>query len=158
MTPRAAWPEQGAEDETSSVLVVGLRGALYGFPQAGPAILLPWLQRYRPATPLPAVPHWILGLLSVQGTVQVVIDLGQFLGHQPLAPTPTARLVFLEWQDHQIGLAVDEEVGMRRVTPVGPYTETDVLAGLALLQDLPVKIFNGAILIKRLEDVVKQRV
>ena len=157
MTPRATWPEEGAEDETRSALVVGLRGALYGFPQAGAAILLPWLQRYRTATPLPAVPDWVLGLVSVQGTVQVVIDLGLFLGHQPLAPTPTARLVFLEWQDHQVGLAVDEEVGVRRVTPVGPYNETEVLAGLALLRDQSVKILNGAILIKRLEDVVKLR-
>ena len=151
-----AAPPDGASTDTWSALVVGVRGVLYGFPQEGPAILLPWLQRYRRPSPLPAVPAWVAGLVSVRGTAQVVVDLGLFLGQQPFTPTPVARLVFVESGEHQVGFAVDAEVGVRNLSSNGPLTTGEVIAGEALLRNQPIKILNGDVLMTRLVEAMKK--
>jgi chemotaxis signal transduction protein len=135
-----------------SALVIGLRGDLYAFAQSGEAILLPWLQRYRQPSPLPAVPEWVAGLVAVRGTAQVVIDLGLFLNLGPCAPTHVARLVFLEWREHQLGLVVDEEVGVRYIMPLGTWNSDEVIAGEATLDGRRIRVINGEILIARLVD------
>jgi chemotaxis signal transduction protein len=133
-----------------SALVVGLRGELYAFPQAGAAILLPWLQRYRRPSPLPAVPSWISGLISVRGAALVVIDLGLFLDLGFFAPAPFARLVFLEHGEHQVGFVVDEEIGIRYIMPVGAWDAGELLAGEATVDGRRVRVLNGDVLIDRL--------
>jgi chemotaxis signal transduction protein len=133
-----------------SALVIGLRGDLYAFGQSGEAILLPWLQRYRRPCPLPAMPDWVAGLVSVRGTAQVIVDLGLYLDLGPCTPAPGARLIFLEWGEHQIGFVVDDEVGVRYVTPLGAWQTDELIAGEATLDGRRVRIINGEILIGRL--------
>jgi CheW-like domain len=142
-------------DQARSALIVGLRGDLYALCQAGNAVLLPWLQRYRPPSSLPAVPPWIAGLVNVRGTAQVIVDLGLCLGLGPCQPTPLARLIFVERGTHQVGFVVDEEIGMRYVMPIGDWTEGDVITGEAALDGRRARVINGDVLIARLVQEVE---
>ncbi|GAC1435201.1 MAG: hypothetical protein NVSMB65_09180 [Chloroflexota bacterium] len=156
MTTERSGTATATTSAARSALVIGLRGDLYALPQSGEAILLPWLQRYRHPSPLPAVPAWLAGLVSVRGTAQAVVDLGHFLDLGPFTPTPVARFVFLEWREHQVGFIVDEEIGIRYIMPVGSWSAEAIIAGEATLDGRRVRVVNGDALIARLAQGMEQ--
>ena len=96
-----------------AALVFTLRGDHYGVLQNSGAVLLPWIQRYSKPGPIPGVPPWLAGLLSVQGTVQAIVDLGAFLDLGPTMPTTGTRIVFIQRDEVCVGLLVDSAAGIR---------------------------------------------
>jgi len=98
---------QGQEHGRRAIFACTLRGQPYGLLHARDVTLLPWTQRYAAPGPVPGVPPWMLGLLSVQGTVQAIVDLGAFLGLGMATPDDDTRLVFLQRDDMYVGLLVD---------------------------------------------------
>jgi len=108
-------PNAGARGSHASSQETGRRAIFacrvreqpYGLLCAGDVTLLPWTQRYVAPGPIPGVPPWMLGLLSVQGTVQAIVDLGAFLGLGMATPGDETRLVFLRRDDIYVGLLVD---------------------------------------------------
>lgn len=139
--------------ERMPALVFTVRGRQYGLLQDGGAALLPWLRRYAPSGPVPGVPPWMLGLLSVQGTVQAIADLGAFLGFGPSAPSDNTRLIFVEREELRVGLLVDGASGIRYFDSVdytGYNSEEPLVAALATMNGQQVKVLDGVALIDAL--------
>ena len=139
--------------ERVPALVFTLRGRLFALLQDGGAALLPWMQRYDIPGGVPGVPDWMLGLLSVQGTVQAVADLGAYLGYGKSVPTDESRLIFVEHGDVRVGLLVDGATGMRYFDTIeyaGFSADEPLVAGAASLNDQQVRILDGVALVNSL--------
>lgn len=139
--------------ERVPALVFTVRGRMYGVLQDGGASLLPWLRRYAVPGPVPGVPAWMLGLLSVQGTVQAVVDLGAFLGQGMTAPTDESRLVFVELGELRVGLLVDGASGIRYFDAIdysGYSDDEPLVAGAATMNGHSVCVLDGVALMNGL--------
>ena len=139
--------------ERVPALVFTVRGRLYGLLQDGGAALLPWLQRYSPPGPVHGVPSWMMGLLSVQGTVQAIVDLGAFLGYGPSVPSDHSRLIFVEREEVRVGLMVDGASGIRYCdnVDIGEHNpEEPLVAGTTSVNGQGVHILDGVGLIDAL--------
>ena len=141
-----------------AALVFGVRGHLYALEQRGSATLLPWLQRYRPVSAAPGLPEWCLGLFNVRGTVQMVADLGHLLQEGRSEITDGSRLIFIEHGAAQLGLLVDQEVGVRYLRP-GENSDpagTRLFSGVAAwLENRPVTILDGAAIIQFVAEALR---
>ena len=139
--------------ERVPALVFTVRGRLYALLQDGGAALLPWMQRYDVPGAVPGVPEWMLGLLSVQGTVQAIADLGAYLGFGPSVPADESRLIFVEHGELRIGLLADSAAGIRYFDAVdytGYSADEPLVAGMAFFNMQPVRILDGTALIYNL--------
>jgi purine-binding chemotaxis protein CheW len=140
---------------TIPAIVFGVRGDFYALEQHGSVTLLPWLQRYSPASYVPGLPPWCMGLLNVRGTVQMIVDVGQVLGFMPCDLTESSRLIFIEHGAATLGLLVDFEIGVRYVraheTPVRAKP-TRFSPGVAVLGDQVVTVLDGALLIAHIAE------
>jgi len=141
-----------------AALVFDVRGQLYALEQRGSATLLPWLQRYRSVSPTPGLPDWCLGLLNVRGTVQVVTDLGHLLQEGRSEVADGSRLIFIEHGAAQLGLLVDQEVGVRYLRPGEVSDPTDTRqfsAAPAWLENRPVTVLDGAAIIQYVAEALR---
>lgn len=132
---------------TISAITFVMRSRLFALEQGGRAVLLPWLQRYTGASPLPGLPRWCLGLLNVRGTVQMAVDLGDLLGLGPSEVTTESRLIFIEYGSAQLGLLVDAEIGVRYLqVPAAPGAEDPIpfFGRTAWLDSHTVAVLDGA--------------
>lgn len=70
-------------------------------------------------TPIPNVSNLLLGTLNEQGRVVWVADLGQFLGYSSVLNTdrPEISVIAIEDQGTMLGLAVNQIVGTRWLSP-----------------------------------------
>jgi purine-binding chemotaxis protein CheW len=66
-------------------------------------------------TPLPRVPAFLLGIITLRGTVVPILDLRRRLGFPPATPTANARILIVEHRDEPIGLLVDRVVRVERM-------------------------------------------
>lgn len=142
-----------------AALVFTLRGRRYGLLQESNATLLPWIQRYAAPGSIPGTPSWLLGLLSVQGTVQPIVDLGALVGLNPSIPTTETRLIFVRRDELCVGLLVDAALSVRyfdALASEGSH-ETDaamllpaLLMGTARIDDEDVAILHAGDLIDAL--------
>ena len=108
--------DQAAESEETAhrveVLAFEVAGELFGVDiREMSEILLP-----RPTTPLPRTPAFIVGVLTLRGTVLPVIDLARRLGLPERDRTRTARIVVLRDGDECLGFLVDQVRGVVRFT------------------------------------------
>ncbi len=139
--------------ERVPALIFTVRGRQYGLLQDGGAALLPWLRRYADPGPIPGVPPWMLGLLSVQGTVQAIADLGAFLGFGASVPSETTRLIFVERDELRVGLLVDGASGIRYLDAVeytGYNADEPLVAATATINGQQVYVLDGVALIDAL--------
>ncbi len=83
-----ARPMMGAGEGPGESLVTFTRGARYALPVAAIREVRP----YGPPQPLPGVPSFVAGLVSVRGGVVPAIDLGLFFG-APVAGDAAALIV-----------------------------------------------------------------
>lgn len=74
--------ERAATSSSLWCYLVELRGQPYAVPDEVDAVLLPLISRLPPiaATPRRLLPPYILGLVGVHGSTDVVVDLGAVLG------------------------------------------------------------------------------
>lgn len=65
------------------------------------------IRAWAPATRLPQVPHYVVGVVNLRGTVLPVIDLASRLGWPPTEPTPRHAMVVVQLGGRASGLIVD---------------------------------------------------
>jgi chemotaxis signal transduction protein len=107
---------------------------------------------------VPGLPEWLLGLLNVRGTVQMVVDLGHLLGHGRSDAGDSSRLIFIEHGTAQLGLLVDREIGVRYLRPddAPEHAMGGAFAmGCALLENHPVTVLDGAAIIRHVADALR---
>lgn len=68
-------------------------------------------------TRVPNVRPWLLGIANIRGSLLTLVDLPQFFGGSPVAPTRSARTVVLNSTRIPLGFAVDEVLGHRQFSP-----------------------------------------
>lgn len=139
--------------ERMPALIFTVCGRRYGLLQDGGAALLPWLQRYAPASPVPGVPAWMLGLLGVQGTVQAIVDLGAFLGFGATVPGDDTRLIFVEHDELRVGMLVDGASGIRYLDTVdytGYHDDEPLVAAVGAINGQQVCVLDGVALLDSL--------
>jgi purine-binding chemotaxis protein CheW len=112
----AAAPADGHRPDGVDVLVCRVGAEQY-------AVALDVLRRLQPArglTPLPCTPPFVAGLLNVRGALVTVLDLGVALGLRA-APTvePTSQVLLVEVPRGEVGLLVDEALGVEQVPRAG---------------------------------------
>jgi len=93
-------------------------------------------------TPVPHTPAYILGLISLRGTVLPVIDLNLRLGLAPGIRDEKSRIIVVSLDEEEAGLLVDRVTGVVKISPdvVRPVPETieqgaEFLSGIARKND-----------------------
>lgn len=71
-----------------------------------------------PVTAVPGTQPWLLGIAHQRGSLFPLVDLKQFLDHQPSAPHQGQRVLkVLQHGGGEVALIVDELYGQRSFTP-----------------------------------------
>jgi purine-binding chemotaxis protein CheW len=111
LAPEDARPEEaGGEDLALLAFSLGPRHYAVELTRAREIV------RWRRPTPLPGVPVFVEGVISVRGSVLPVIDLGRRIGLPPSAPDPTQRFVIvLSRLGEPAALRVDRVLGVLRL-------------------------------------------
>lgn len=68
-------------------------------------------------TKLPGVREWILGVANVRGRLLAIADLAAFLGLEKTGPRADRRVLIVAADDFEIGLLVEQSLGMQHFTP-----------------------------------------
>lgn len=68
-------------------------------------------------TKLPGVRDWILGVANVRGRLLAIADLADFLGLEKTGPRADRRVLLVGADDFEIGLLVEQSLGMQHFTP-----------------------------------------
>jgi purine-binding chemotaxis protein CheW len=75
--------------------------------------------KLRDLTAVPNTPEYILGVMSLRGTMLTVIDLGRRLGLAPGVRDDRARIVVVGTDEEDVGLMVDRVTGVLKIMPEG---------------------------------------
>jgi purine-binding chemotaxis protein CheW len=75
--------------------------------------------KIRELTAVPNTPEYILGVISLRGTMLTVIDLGKRLNLTPGARDDRARIIVVSPDDEDVGLLVDRVTGVLKIMPEG---------------------------------------
>ena len=70
-------------------------------------------------TAVPNAPDYILGVMSLRGTMLPIIDLGRRLGISAHARDDKSRIIVVSTGDEEVGLMVDRVSGVIRIPPDG---------------------------------------
>jgi purine-binding chemotaxis protein CheW len=101
-----------SEPERLEVLAFHLAGETYAVDIREVAeIVLP-----RDPTPLPRGPSFVLGVVTLRGTIVPVLDLALRLNLPPSRPSRASRIVVLRDGEERLGCWVDEVAGVVRFT------------------------------------------
>ena len=73
--------------------------------------------KIRELTRVPNAPDYILGIMSLRGTILPVIDLCTRLGLKPTERNEKARIIVISTDDEDVGLIVDRVNSVIRVPP-----------------------------------------
>jgi purine-binding chemotaxis protein CheW len=112
------------------------------------------IRAWTPATRLPRVPHYVVGVVNLRGTVLPVIDLAARLGWQATEPTPRHAIIVTQTGAKACGLIVDSVSDIVTLPPDAlqppPVTANDsivsFLEGLAAIDEQMVMVLNLAAL------------
>jgi len=75
--------------------------------------------KLRDLTAIPNTPEYILGVMSLRGTMLTVVDLGRRLGLSPGVRDDRARIVVVSTDEEDVGLMVDRVTGVLKILPEG---------------------------------------
>ena len=75
--------------------------------------------KLRDLTAIPNTPEYILGVMSLRGTMLTVVDLGRRLGLSPGVRDDRARIVVVSTDEEEVGLMVDRVTGVLKILPEG---------------------------------------
>jgi len=80
------------------------------------------LMRVPPATRLPGVKNFVLGIANVRGRLMAIIDLAMFFGERSRLPRSQRRILAFDEEEMFLGFVVDESLGMQHF-PSDSYSE-----------------------------------
>lgn len=92
--------------------------------------------------PVPGAPAWVLGVRNVHGQVVPVVDPAPLLLAERRGPHP--RVVIAENGGRRAGLAVDEIVAVGELPAFAEHTESEYLAGAAIVDSRLVGLVDVA--------------
>ena len=73
--------------------------------------------KLRDLTGVPNTPEYIVGVMSLRGTMLTVVDLGRRLGLSPGVRDDRARIVVVSTDEEDVGLLVDRVTGVLKILP-----------------------------------------
>ncbi|UCG39269.1 MAG: chemotaxis protein CheW [bacterium] len=106
--------------------------------------------RPKEATEVPRTPEYILGILSLRGTIIPIFDVNIRLGLKGGEPGSQNRIVVVKWREHLYGLLVDSVVQVLDI-PIGMIepppeilggVEGDFLRGVGKMDDRLIILLN----------------
>lgn len=100
-------------------------------------------------TPVPGAPPEVIGVRNLRGQVITVIDLAGLLGLH--AEAPPGLIVVAKEGTRQAGLAVDEVLEVGPVPEPSSETESDLLAGAAVVGESLVGVVDVSAVLGRSE-------
>lgn len=108
------------------------------------------IRAWTPVTRLPRVPHYVVGVVNLRGTVLPVVDLAARLGWKPSVPTPRHAIIVIQLDGQTRGLIVDAVSDIVTVSGDAlqppPATSGDTivpfLEGLVALEDRMVMVLD----------------
>jgi twitching motility protein PilI len=68
-------------------------------------------------TLVPGTLPWIKGLANIRGTLLPIVDLQSYLGQPPIQIRQQSRIMIIHQGELDVGLLVDEVVGLRHFDP-----------------------------------------
>ena len=68
-------------------------------------------------TLVPGTLPWIKGLANIRGTLLPIVDLQSYLGQPPIQLRSQSRIMIIHQGELDVGLLVDEVVGLRHFDP-----------------------------------------
>jgi purine-binding chemotaxis protein CheW len=89
------------------------------------------IRGWTPATPLPASPHFMRGVINLRGTVLPIIDLAARLGFPMSDPTARHAIIVAQIGDQVVGLLVEGVSDIFTVTDDQIQPTPDVASELA---------------------------
>lgn len=93
-----------ADEETEQVVVFELAGYKFAFPGVNVSEILP----YESITTLPGLPIHFLGLITLRGAVEAVLDPRRILNLPIDEPGLSSRILVTSNEDYTIGIWVDK--------------------------------------------------
>ena len=123
--------------------------------------------RPREVTEVPKAPDFILGILSLRGTIIPVLDVNKRLGLAGRENAPQNRIVVVKWQDHLFGLLVDSvvqvmSIPLAQIEPppeIFGGVEGEFLGGVGKMDDRLIILLNmGRILAAEEDDDMSEQV
>ncbi|MFC3097210.1 chemotaxis protein CheW [Alteraurantiacibacter palmitatis] len=108
------------------------------------------IRAWTPATRLPQVPRYVVGVVNLRGTVLPVVDLASRLGWEPTEATPRHAIIVIQLGAQTVGLVVDsvsdivalQEDAMQPPPSTGGDEVVQFLHGLAALGDRMVMVLD----------------
>lgn len=108
------------------------------------------IRAWTPSTRLPRVPHYVVGVVNLRGTVLPVIDLAARLGWATVEATPRHAIIVTQIGTRQTGLIVESvsdivTIDTDMLQPPPTTADSHVvpfLAGLAALEDQMVMVLD----------------
>lgn len=96
-----------------------------------------------PVTPVPQMPHYILGVINLRGKVIPVMDLRAKFGMMPIEHTSETCIIVVQSAGTEMGVMVDKvsevldipESAIEDAPAFGAAVSTDFLLGLGKTQD-----------------------
>jgi purine-binding chemotaxis protein CheW len=97
---------------TTAVLTFVVSGETYGLAITS----LREIIKQREITEVPRMPAFLLGIISVRGTIVPVIDLRVRLGFEAMPATRVARILVVQHRGDLLGMLVDAVTGVVRLS------------------------------------------
>jgi purine-binding chemotaxis protein CheW len=85
--------------------------------------------KMRQLTPVPNSPDYILGVTAIRGLILPVVDLAKRLGLPPVGRDDKSRIVVLNLNDGETGVAVERVTGVVKIHPEAIRPAPDTVAG-----------------------------
>lgn len=80
-------------------------------------------------TPVPTSEPWLKGLANVRGQLLTVIDLSEYLFNKATKLTRQHKLLCLRYQDHYVGLIVDQVLGLQHFNKISYLSSNTQIDG-----------------------------
>jgi purine-binding chemotaxis protein CheW len=120
--PVAVAPDKAPGDENAKELSTELELLAFRLGGEEYAVMVDDVRevlKLRDLTSIPNTPEYILGVMSLRGTMLTVIDLGRRLGLAPGVRDERARIVVVGTDEEDVGLMVDRVTGVLKIMPEG---------------------------------------
>ncbi len=118
------------------------------------------IEKLEEITPIPHLPHFVLGIVKIRGELIPVIDLKSILYNEKSIQDENVRLIVLQTETLNIGVVVQEakeilDVPKDSFKEVGllAYSKTKFFSGVVNLEERLITMIDPNILVSSLEGI-----